>query len=765
MASIDSNHSKTLWKRFEFALFLLLLFIIALRATHTESVEKTMSIAISLFSSPAWSMIISSTLILATIAWFIFSFASKKISYKRSGIELGAAIFILAAVVSVSYASNKRAAINETVTIVSVLSVAIILTQLLTSQRRIKLLLMVIVGVAAVNCYQSSEQFFISNQMMIDQYEESPEIQLGQMSIEPGSFQHALYEHRLYSKDVRGFFTTGNSAAAFALLALAAAVALFISEIRNPNKDDAHYRNVVIYAAFIGVVIASLILTHSKGGIAGTILAMLLFAAYLMLRKLPLAITKTLVVALILLAIAAVAAIVAYGIKHDGLPGGNSMLVRWQYWKSAASVYADNKLAGVGGGNFGSAFTQYKTPAAPETVKDPHCFPLSILVQYGLLGLIGFLAAIAVPILKTIFGNNQTPVEIKPASDNKLEFKCGAIIGIFVTIGLLIFRPIIMADYVSRNFGEKMFVLFYLYLPPIIMFGVSFLFMWISARHRPKSEKLFGKTETAFIICCLVGVISHNMIDFAIFEPGILTAFFAMIACVAAIRTNAQTQTTPPAQLSKPAAIAGVAVCVIIATVFLRLALIPTLQADRLTQRAMLNYDYTHVLLAEAGNADALSPDPANTSGRLYLQQFMQSTGEDILLLENSAKILEFAALRDPKNFKHYEKLSEAYGLWANILASSDASDAKQKLQKAYDNNKLALELYPGSGKLWYKLAEICEKLKLENEAIDAYANAAKIEQAYQEQFKVMYPGRSMVSRLGEYKYQQAIEKSTQIGK
>ena len=100
MASIDSNHSKTLWKRFEFALFLLLLFIIALRATHTESIEKSISIAIGLFSSPAWSMIISGTLILATIAWFILSFASKKISYKRSGIELGAAIFILAAVVS-----------------------------------------------------------------------------------------------------------------------------------------------------------------------------------------------------------------------------------------------------------------------------------------------------------------------------------------------------------------------------------------------------------------------------------------------------------------------------------------------------------------------------------------------------------------------------------------------------------------------------------------------------------------------------------------
>lgn len=765
MAPTESNHNKSLWKRFEFVLYLLLLFIIALRATHTETIQKSMSIASGLLSAPGWSIVISGTIMLMTIAWFIFSFASRKISYKKSGIEFGAALFILAAIAGVFFASNKRAAINEIVTIASALAVAILLVQLLSSQRRIRLLLMVIVATAAVNCYQSAEQFFVSNQMMIDQYEENPEIQLAQMNVEPGSFQQALYEHRLYSRDVRGFFTTGNSAASFALLALAAAIAQLISEIHNKDKGGKRNINLSIYTAFIGVVIFSLILTHSKGGIAAAILSALLFVVYLILRKLPKAVTRGLIITGILAAVAAIAVVAFYGIKHDGLPGGNSTLVRWQYWKSAASIYADNKLTGTGGGNFGSAFTQYKTPAAPETVKDPHCFPLSILVQYGIFGLIGFLAAIAVPILKTVFGNNQAPEEIKPDRTDKLEFKCGAIIGIAVTIGLLTFRPIIMNEYIGKNFSERMFVLLYIYIRPIIMFGVSFLFMWIAARNRPCHKQLFGKTEWALVICCLTGVMAHNLIDFAIFEPGILTTFFAMIACAIAMKTNRQNQPTIPLKLSKLAGITGVAVCVIIASVFLKIAFVPMLKANTLTQQAMVNYNYAHVLLAKAGNIDKLNPDPANTSGRLYLQQFMNGNGEDTSLLNNSATILEFAASRDPKNFKNYEKLSETYELWAMVLASSDTKAAKQKLKKAYDNNNRALELYPGSGRLWYKLAETCEKLELENEAIEAYANAAKIEGAYQQQFKIMYPGRDMMSRLGNYKYQQAKEKAAQIKK
>ena len=51
----------------------------------------------------------------------------------------------------------------------------------------------------------------------------------------------------------------------------------------------------------------------------------------------------------VLAVIAAGVGVVGYGLDHGRLPGGNSMLVRWQYWSASVAMYADHP-AGVGGG-------------------------------------------------------------------------------------------------------------------------------------------------------------------------------------------------------------------------------------------------------------------------------------------------------------------------------------------------------------------------------------------------------------------------------
>ena len=82
------------------------------------------------------------------------------------------------------------------------------------------------------------------------------------------------------------------------------------------------------------------------------------------------------------------------------------MLVRWQYWDASVKMFLDNHIIGVGGGNFSSYYPQYKTPSAPETVSDPHCFVLSILTQYGPLALLGFLIIILVPLWRNSLDDN-----------------------------------------------------------------------------------------------------------------------------------------------------------------------------------------------------------------------------------------------------------------------------------------------------------------------------------------------------------------------
>jgi len=51
-------------------------------------------------------------------------------------------------------------------------------------------------------------------------------------------------------------------------------------------------------------------------------------------------------------------------------------------------------------------------------------------------------------------------------------------------------------------------------------------------------------------------------------------------------------------------------------------------------------------------------------------------------------------------------------------------------------------------------MAQIAEKLAKPRLAKKQYQKAVEIEDSFREQFRRMYPGRKIVSRLGEEKYQ-----------
>ena len=201
-------------------LLCLCLCVISLRVTFSEG--PTTLISTNLPGSSLdnmYSLIISASLFFSAAIWLICSLFSRKIIYRYSGIEAGLAIFIAAGIAGIFAASDKRAAITDITALTAPMFMAVMLVQILAVESRKKILLLVIVSLGIVGFSQCAEQLFSSNEMMIEQYEQNPEAQLSVLGIEWGSFQHMLYERRLHSKDIRGFFTTGNSAGAFALLA------------------------------------------------------------------------------------------------------------------------------------------------------------------------------------------------------------------------------------------------------------------------------------------------------------------------------------------------------------------------------------------------------------------------------------------------------------------------------------------------------------------------------------------------------------------
>jgi len=804
----------TSFKRFEYVLLTVCLCVLAIRAMYVESPHGGLMDPKQILTNEALSLILSSTLILTTAAWFFVAFCRRKVSYRFSGIEIGAGLFLAAGLVGVFVASNKRAAITDMLTILAPMLTAILLIQILRSSPRIILVLLVAFALAATATYQCTDQFFSSNEDMIADYKQNPQKHLDVIGAEQGSFEQMLYEHRLYGKDIRGFLTTSNSTGSFLLLSAFAAIGLFVDAFRN-RRDKSSHAAVVCLGLAAALACAGLILCRSKGALAAGAVCGVMFVTALTLGR-HLHRRRRLLLVLIIVAVAtATFVVIGYGTSHGTLPGGASMLVRWQYWDGAARMYADKPLTGVGGGNFANYYPHYKIPAAPETVADPHNFILSLLSQYGPLGAIGFVAGFVIILLRVAFrrpAEDPSPPKIEGASPNTRPL----ITVLFISVILLILRPV----FVTGELGDRPDVRIYVYgilfvapatvfaawysilwaspgkiTPPAIIQAVLrctiaaavFFFlacmvvfwpsavgihgtliaclaayvMWAEQKYRARTALKPGWATQIGLFCGIVAVAIHNLIDFAIFEPAVAGLFWTMTACLFAVnsqRTGAGRVQFAPPKIARLAVLTTTAVLIF---ALLHWALIPPVRSGRNIQRA-LNDPYCRIELFDAAaKADPLSPRPLSLSAKACLQQYARGDTGDKTLLQIGADQQRSAIQRNKAGYKNYRKLAEVYELQAETAASQ--SNRLEDLQQAFDALTEAARRYPGSDRIHLKLARLAELLNRDDEAIAHYKTVVQIEDAYRDQFKIMYPDRELFSRLGEKNYQLAKKRLAEL--
>jgi len=633
---------------------------------------------------------------------------------------------------------------------------AILLVQILDSHSKIKLLLCVIAALAVVSGYQSAEQLFSSNQMTIDQYEQAPQTILEQLGIQPGTFAQFLFEHRLYTRGVRGFFTTSNSAGSFALLATFAAIALFIEKLKNmsfPRKRES-ILHIALCAIAVAAVIFALVITRSKGVIISSFFALTLFMLLLRFGDWVKAHKQVIMLACFLLFIVAAFIVARYGLTHDRLPGGNSMLVRWQYWHASAKMFADHPLAGVGPGNFTNFYPRYKPAEALESVADPHNFLLSILTQYGPLGLIGFLAMLFIPLAKTIPSSSIEKSSSHQAKQQPIFRTIAVIYLIIVSAVLLLIRPMIMRTPLGDIFEVKLYLILTLYVAPAAVFLIGFWLLTTEPKTPTKSYKSNATYIHVALFCAVLGVMLHNLIDFAIFEPPVLTVFWAVIAALIATYINQKQQPF----IIRTAPFTKVFVLIIAVAIpwaYLNYCLIPPATATTKilkANRAISNgfFEQAYNLLVCAADDDKLDPTAPNLNGRLYLQHYENTGKKQPALLKKAEPCFLQAIARDHANYKNYEKLCTVYDLLG-------------QLQNAYDFGSYAAERYPGSATIQFELAQIAEKLHKTDIAVEHYKNTVDIEDSFRRQFQIMYPDREIVSRLGEKRYQTTKKRIMQL--
>ena len=753
---------------FEYVLLALCLAVIALRTTFTEGPATHSTTSAANLGDSLYSLSVSTMLILAFVLWIVWSFCSRSVIYRRTGIEIGLGIFCVGAFIAGLAAADKRLAMTDIAVFLAPALTAFLLVQILDSQSKIKLMLAVIAALGVISAYQCAEQFLVSNQMTIEQYQQDPQSLLNPMGIEPGSFQQFLFEHRLYSKGVRGFFTTRNSAGSFALMALFAAVALFIDKLKNRRPDTSCLWYLLGCGLGVAVILFSLGLTRSKGAAIGLFFAAAAFIMFLLFGNWLKAHKRIVLAICLLLAVAVGWAVVSYGLSHGRLPGGGSMLVRWQYWHASAKMYADHPRTGVGPGNFGDFYTRYKPAAALESVADPHNFPLSILTQYGPLGLLGFLAMLFVPLWRMIAATSAAhTIEInrfKPA------FRTRAIIFmIAVSTALLLIRPLLMPEMFAETLDVIIYIMVTMYVAPAAVFVIAFvLFAGPLLKTRDMKSEIRSTNTAVVVFCAILGVALHNLIDFAIFEPGVLTAFWAMMACLIAI--DSHTNSRPPLVLKPKPFLKILIVTAALATswVYFSYVFVPVARSTfRIRQANMAmssgRFEYAHELLEKAASDDVLSSSALSLNGRLYLHQYEMTLDKNRDLLLRAETCLQDAIGRNDAAFKNFERLTDVYRLLAETSIEQEKADW---LDKAFSAASVAVERYPGCGRLHFNQAQIADQMSNANIAIEQYKKAIEIEDEYRDQFRQMYPEREdIVSRIGKNRYLYAEERVEELSK
>lgn len=322
-----------------------------------------------------------------------------------AGIEWGLLLFAVAALVACLAAGEKRAAVNAALDAVAALVTAVALVRLLDAPWRIGLALVVLLATSTANVADCVDDRRSAAQTRANYLDHREEIWASQ-GVPLDAPQVELFERRMLADEASGFFAHSNVAGGYLLLGLLVALGMTfacVAELRRgkaktPAAADAP---VVPVAGSLlgagGLAVASAVaiwLTRSTGALVAAGLGVVLVAVRVPLAGWWMRHRRGVFVGGMAAVVAVAAAVVGFGLARGTLPHP-SLAFRWQYWAASAGMFRDHLLTGVGPENFGNVYTQYKSIAASEEVKNPHDLFVQLATEYGGLGLLAGLIMLA----------------------------------------------------------------------------------------------------------------------------------------------------------------------------------------------------------------------------------------------------------------------------------------------------------------------------------------------------------------------------------
>jgi O-Antigen ligase len=666
---VDRSKSQIL----DAAALLIVLVVVGLRPLISESYDTAQLTLVAALPDvesigPLRTLVLDGLILVAGLLWAVGRLVETDRRYRRCGLGFGLLMLGVAAAVSCAYAGQKRLAFVGAVDWMCCALVAVLLAQLLRRAWQVRLALCVVLasaGATAVECFDQVFNTYPSTEAL---YAEEREAIWERQGVPLDSPQVAMYENRMYAREAIGFFTHSNVAGAYLVMCGFAAAGLAIAGRAGGA------RKVAAAVAALGCLGAG-VLTNSRGALAAGALASVLWAVHAFLnRKGRLRGNRLLLWgwgAFVLVA----AAVIGHGLYHDSLPG-RSLEFRWRYWTASVEMAADHPVTGVGSGNFGRHYLQYKDVRSSEEVKNPHNLFVGALSDWGVLGLLGMLTLLV--------GASRAALrpsrEIIPNRDSHL-FIGGAV-------------PIVIAIFAIRLRLLGSDDSNYLYVATAIpLFAWAGTFALVYAGSRVISFDVLARG----IGFGLLAFLASDMVNFASFEPGTATTAFALFGILISIRGE-------EVGVGVGRSIAALGATIAAAIAVLLLGIIPVEKASVLLARARRSSDPAAALAAyhDAIEADGWDSTAAYESARL--QRALAGDGsEAIASLRAAVEDVNEAIRRDPVHLKLYREKMRCELILSKLAGMpGDRATAVQTARKM-------VELYPTSPTTHLELAECLE--------------------------------------------------------
>ncbi len=198
----------------------------------------------------------------------------------------------------------------------------------------------------------------------------------------------ALAITKLSSDRVFGTFVYPNALGGFLLIIIPVCIGLYASRPLGAVR--------LLSAAVLVLAIVTLMLSKSKAAIGITTFCLLVLLYYARRAR---ALSNSLWIVFSLLVAAVCCGMLAWG--YGGELTGRLQATggaRLDYWHAALKMIRDNPVRGYGSGGFTRGYLAYCRPGAEDTRLAHNAF-LNIWTDYGLLGFIGLVLALVMPLL------------------------------------------------------------------------------------------------------------------------------------------------------------------------------------------------------------------------------------------------------------------------------------------------------------------------------------------------------------------------------